>query len=207
MKYEKFEMKDGYVLNIPSPTCYKDCIKLLQSDFYRRTGNVESLFAMWKKTLYRRPERVHFWFRFAQYKGIFYPICIMMHKRNARKFSVQWDTAMKVGWGFYAGNTAVMFINRRAIIGNNVNISHILNAGSSLGESAMIGDNVYIGPMTALVEGVQIGHDSIIGTGSVVTRDIPANSTAVGTPAKVIGGNNHPGFISRKWPIDNPPNK
>lgn len=203
MKYEKYEMKDGYVINIPCPTCYKDCVKLLQSDIYRRTGKVESLFAIWLRTFYRRPERVHFWFRLSQHKGFLYPLCILMHRRNSHKYTILWEPTMRVGWGFFTGNATVMFINRRAVIGNNVNLSHVLNAGSSLKQSAMIGDNVYIGPMTALVEGVQIGHDSIIGTGSVVTRDVPANCTAVGVPAKPIGENNHPGFISKKWPLEN----
>ncbi len=49
-----------------------------------------------------------------------------------------------------------------------------------------IGDYVAIGANTTVLPGVTIGHHSIIGAGSVVTQDIPPNSTAVGIPAKVI---------------------
>ena len=45
---------------------------------------------------------------------------------------------------------------------------------------------VYIGPSVCLIEDVTIGHDSQIGAGSVVTKDIPPFSVAVGNPAKVI---------------------
>ena len=49
-----------------------------------------------------------------------------------------------------------------------------------------IGDNVWIGEFVSVLPGVSIGRGSIIGANSVVTKDIPENSIAVGTPAKVI---------------------
>jgi maltose O-acetyltransferase len=49
-----------------------------------------------------------------------------------------------------------------------------------------IGDNVWIGGMAVICPGVTIGANSVIGAGSVVTRDIPANVVAVGNPARVI---------------------
>jgi acetyltransferase-like isoleucine patch superfamily enzyme len=47
-------------------------------------------------------------------------------------------------------------------------------------------DNVYIGLYSMIMPGVTIGHDSIIGAGSIVTRSIPPGSVAVGVPARVI---------------------
>jgi maltose O-acetyltransferase len=49
-----------------------------------------------------------------------------------------------------------------------------------------IGNNVWIGGGAIVCPGVRIGDDSVIGAGSVVTRDIPARSLAVGSPARVI---------------------
>lgn len=49
-----------------------------------------------------------------------------------------------------------------------------------------IGNNVYFGHHCAVLKGVTIGDNCIIGFGSTVMHDIPANSVAVGTPAKVI---------------------
>jgi maltose O-acetyltransferase len=49
-----------------------------------------------------------------------------------------------------------------------------------------IGDNVWISTGALILPGVTIGSNSVIGAGSVVTKDIPANSLAVGNPCKVI---------------------
>ena len=50
----------------------------------------------------------------------------------------------------------------------------------------IIDDNVWIGEMVCILGNVHIGKGSIIGAGSVVTKDIPPYSLAVGSPAKVI---------------------
>ncbi|WKJ90124.1 acyltransferase [Methylomonas montana] len=51
----------------------------------------------------------------------------------------------------------------------------------------VIEDNVFIGAGSKVMKGVKIGRNSVIGAGSIVTKDIPCNSIAVGNPAKVIG--------------------
>lgn len=49
-----------------------------------------------------------------------------------------------------------------------------------------IGNNVYIGERTLILPGVTVGNNVIIGCGSVVTKDIPSNTVAVGVPCRVI---------------------
>jgi len=53
-------------------------------------------------------------------------------------------------------------------------------------EEVIIGDKVWIGINSIVLPGVTIGEGAVIGTGSVVTHNIPANSLAAGVPAKVI---------------------
>ena len=48
-----------------------------------------------------------------------------------------------------------------------------------------IGDNVWIGAGSRILDGVTIGNGAVIGAGSVVTNDIPPNAVAMGIPAKV----------------------
>lgn len=48
-------------------------------------------------------------------------------------------------------------------------------------------DNVFIGANVTIMYDVRIGSNSIIGAGSIVTKDIPPNSIAVGVPCRVIG--------------------
>lgn len=49
-----------------------------------------------------------------------------------------------------------------------------------------IGNNVWIGANSVVLPGVTIGANSVIGAGSVVTKDIPANVVAVGNPCRVL---------------------
>ena len=51
-----------------------------------------------------------------------------------------------------------------------------------------IGRHVWVGYGVYVMKGVSIGPDCVVGACSVVTHDVPANSLAVGTPAKVIRG-------------------
>lgn len=49
-----------------------------------------------------------------------------------------------------------------------------------------VGNNVWIGGNVTVLPGVTIGNNVTIGAGSVVTRDIPDNTLAVGNPCRVI---------------------
>ena len=52
-----------------------------------------------------------------------------------------------------------------------------------------IGDNVWISDGAIILPGVTIGDNVVIGAGSVVTKDIPSNVVAVGSPCKVLREN------------------
>jgi acetyltransferase-like isoleucine patch superfamily enzyme len=60
----------------------------------------------------------------------------------------------------------------------------------------IIEDNVWLGEFVSVLPGVKIGKGAIIGSNSVVTKNIPANTIAVGSPAKVIKKYN---FETKKW--------
>ena len=49
-----------------------------------------------------------------------------------------------------------------------------------------VGDNVWIGSGAQIMPGISIGENSVIGSGSVVTNDIPKNVVAFGVPCKVV---------------------
>lgn len=106
---------------------------------------------------------------------------------------------IKLGKGFYCNTDCVMLdcapinIGENVFLGPNVQIYtpvHPLNADERLRvEFALpvnIGDNVWIGGGAIICPGVTVGARSVIGAGSVVTRNIPADSLAVGNPCRVI---------------------
>jgi maltose O-acetyltransferase len=49
-----------------------------------------------------------------------------------------------------------------------------------------IGDGVWLGGRAVVCPGVTIGENTVVGAGSVVTRDLPANVVAVGNPCRII---------------------
>ena len=49
-----------------------------------------------------------------------------------------------------------------------------------------VGDNVFIGARAVILPGVNIGSNSVVAAGAIVTKDVPDNSVAAGVPAKVI---------------------
>ena len=81
-------------------------------------------------------------------------------------------------------------------IGNNVRIGancvimdgdfHLDDPRVSEPKPIKICDNVWLGYGVVVMKGVTIGENSVIGVNSVVTKDIPANVIAAGTPCKVI---------------------
>lgn len=60
------------------------------------------------------------------------------------------------------------------------------NSAYEYGKAVTIGDNVWLGGNTVVCPGVHIGSNSVIGAGSVVTRDIPDWCIAAGNPCRVL---------------------
>ncbi len=61
-----------------------------------------------------------------------------------------------------------------------------------------VGSNVWIGYGACILRGVRVGDNSIVGTNSVVTRDVPANAVVAGIPARVIRMREAPAEL--RWP-------
>jgi len=64
--------------------------------------------------------------------------------------------------------------------------NRLRNSSIENDDDVIIGKNVWIGNRSMILKGVHIGDNSVIGAGSLVTKDIPANVLAAGVPAAVI---------------------
>ncbi|MFQ1013882.1 sugar O-acetyltransferase [Avibacterium paragallinarum] len=115
-------------------------------------------------------------------------------------FFCDYGCFIEVGENFFANYHCTMLDSGGIKIGDNVmfapNVS-LYTVGHPLDpelrqqdwEQALpiiIGNNVWIGGNTIILGGVTIGDNSVIGAGSLVNKNIPANSLAIGSPAKVI---------------------
>lgn len=115
-------------------------------------------------------------------------------------FRCEFGFNIKIGNNFYANFDCVMLDGGGIEIGDNVLFGprvgiytsrHAYDpkeraAGACFAKPVKIGNNVWIGGGVHIDQGVTIGDNCIIGAGSVITRDIPANVVAAGVPCRVI---------------------
>ena len=115
-------------------------------------------------------------------------------------FHCDYGKNIEVGRNFFANYNCTILDVGKVVIGDNVmfapNVSiytagHPVhpdsrNSGYEYGISITIGNQVWIGGNTVINPGVTIGSNVVIGAGSVVTKDIPDNTIAVGNPCKVL---------------------
>ena len=105
-----------------------------------------------------------------------------------------------VGNNFYANFNLTVVDDVEIIIGNNVLIApnvvlttanhpidpELRGKAFQYAKKIYIEDNVWLCSGVIVLPGVRIGENSVIGAGSVVTKDIPANVVALGTPCRVV---------------------
>ncbi len=90
-------------------------------------------------------------------------------------------------------------IGDRVLIGPNTQIYTVMHPinhiersfGLECGKPIVIGDDVWIGGGVIIFPGVKIGDRTVIGAGSVVTKDMPSDVVAAGNPCRVIRENKH----------------
>ena len=107
---------------------------------------------------------------------------------------------VEIGENFYANHNLIILDPAKVTFGDNVFIgpncsfytplhpmdAESRNKGLEYAKPIKVGNNVWFGGSVTVLPGVTIGDNSVIGAGSVVTKDIPANVLAFGNPCKVV---------------------
>lgn len=115
-------------------------------------------------------------------------------------FYCDYGSHIEVGKNFFANYNCTILDVAKVVIGDNCQMApgvSIYTAGHPIhpdvrntqyeyGIEVTIGDNVWIGGNTIICPGVHIGSNTVIGAGSVVTKDIPDWAVAAGNPCRVI---------------------
>lgn len=115
-------------------------------------------------------------------------------------FMCDYGYNIEIGENFFSNHNLIILDCAKVSIGDNVFIApncgfytaghpldyKIRNEGLEFAKPIKIGNNVWIGGNVVVLPGVTIGDNSVIGAGSVVNKDIPANVVATGNPCRVL---------------------
>lgn len=123
-------------------------------------------------------------------------LALLIQNRVSEVFAVDIHPGAKIGRGILLDHATGVVVGETAVIGNNVSILHNVTLGGT-GKACgdrhpKIGDGVLIGAGTCILGNIRIGEGAKIGAGSVVLKEVPPRTTAVGNPARLVGGKQNP---------------
>ncbi len=173
-------------------SCLKDLYK------HHNTTNIKkcsSMFLLFKYIIISKGFRAVFFYRIVHqlYNSNIFLIKDIFLFLNLILNNIEISYQAEIGPGLLIPHAQCIVIGSFCIIGNNVTVQQGVTIGANLDKVKngrkypIIGDNVLLGAGAKIIGPVIIGENSIVGANSVVVKDIPKNSIAVGIPARVTG--------------------
>uniref|UniRef100_A0A7S2SRF1 serine O-acetyltransferase n=1 Tax=Rhizochromulina marina TaxID=1034831 RepID=A0A7S2SRF1_9STRA len=121
------------------------------------------------------------------------PLALWLQSRASQVFGADIHPAARLGEGLFLDHATGVVIGATAATGPNCSFLHGVTLGATGKDGGgerhpKLGANVLVGCGASILGNIQIGDNAKIGASSIVLRPIPAGATAVGVPAKVVGG-------------------
>jgi serine O-acetyltransferase len=92
----------------------------------------------------------------------------------------------QIGPGLYVGHFGPTIVHPKTVAGCNLTLMHGVTLGGHRDGVPRIGDDVSIGTDAIVIGGITLGDRVTVGAGAVVTKDVPADYTVVGIPARPV---------------------
>ncbi len=125
-----------------------------------------------------------------QYMKGHYFLARLISQKAVRKTGIEIHPGAQIGKGFFIDHGTGVVIGETTIIGDNVTLYQGVTLGGTGKEQGKrhptIGNNVMISTGAKVLGSFTIGDNCKIGAGSVVLEEVPANSTVVGVPGRVV---------------------
>ena len=161
--------------------------------FHKNSGRIKDDIKAYKEEYSLRGSQIyiflHLLFYNKSFRSLFY------YRIGNWKWLIQWlgkgienlyiPKTTKISGGVLLFHSYSTILNATTI-GYKCRILHNVTLGDKKGKTPIIGNYVEILPNAVIVGGVTIGDNAVIGPGSVVVKDVPANCVIVGNPAYIL---------------------
>lgn len=128
------------------------------------------------------------------YKNGHFFLARYISQKSARKTGIEIHPGATIGKGLFIDHGHGVVIGETAILGDNITLYQGVTLGGNGKEQGKrhptIEDNVMISAGAKVLGSFTIGENSKIGAGSVVLKSVPANSTVVGVPGRIVKRDN-----------------
>ncbi len=118
-----------------------------------------------------------------------------LQSRVSEVFGVDIHPAARIGKGILIDHATGVVIGETAVVEDNVSMLHEVTLGGTGKQSGdrhpKVRKGVLISAGAKILGNVEVGEGAKVGSGAVVLDDVPAHTTVVGVPAKVVGGTSH----------------
>ena len=129
-----------------------------------------------------------FWYRLMQWAGRWHlaPLEMAFNKMNAICCNCIIGRGAQFGSGFVLVHSTGVVINGSVRGGSNITIEHQVTIGADRRRSPVLGNDVFVGAGAKILGEIRVGDGARIGANAVAVEDVPAHSTVVGIPARVV---------------------
>lgn len=129
-----------------------------------------------------------FWYRLMQWAHRYYlfPLEMFCNRINTCCCNCIIGRGAEFGPGLVLIHSSGVVINGAVRGGANVKVEHQVTIGAERRQSPVLGDNVFVGAGAKIIGAVVVGNGAKVGANAVVVDDVPAYSTVVGSPARVV---------------------
>ncbi len=180
---------------------WRETKEIIKTDFFRNTRSTDKKGYIKAFLTSNNTMSLLLYFRICNYfaglekRNVFqfllHSFCYLRFTSIKNKCGIELNQHTKIGRGLRFPHKGCIVIHPLAVIGDNCEIMQGVTIGNNMLKDmdavAQIGDEVTLGAGSKIIGRVKIGNTVIIGANAVVTHDIPANCTAAGIPAKVMG--------------------
>lgn len=115
------------------------------------------------------------------------PLEMLFNKLNATLCNCIIGRGADFGPEFVLIHSTGVVINGSVRGGRGILLEHQVTIGAERRASPILGDGIFVGAGAKIIGAVTIGDGARIGANAVVLEDVPAHSTAVGVPARIVG--------------------